>query len=465
MPTASNGSKWGTLLSCSLSCFVVWLDFAIVNTALPAIQESLSASIIQLQWVINAFIFAITVLIVTFGRLADHLGRRLMNIWGVVCFGLFSLLAGISTTPEWLIIFRFLQGAASAAIIPSALSLISHAFPGKEKGKAIGIWSGIGGVGMAAGPAVGGFLVSALSWRWIFYINVPLAIISSILSALFARESRLKSGGQTIDFKGFLFLIVGLGSLTFYLMHAPDWGWTSEKSLLLAVCAVIFLVWFYISEQRSSSPIIPFSLLLNHDFFLPTAVMFGLSFVFTSNLFLIPLYLIQVRTQAPWQAGLMILSITACIAILSPIVGHLMAKLSAKTLILVGLIFFCVSTILQIFFETDSSIYFVLAPLILLGIGWGIARTPTTATAIASAPHHFAGTATGVLWSVQNAAGVISIAIVLTIFRKVFETTSSPESFMAGYRLSMWILSAITVAVILLIASCMRERSKKNATS
>jgi EmrB/QacA subfamily drug resistance transporter len=461
MDSAQDRSKWGTLISCSLSCFVVFLDFAIVNTAVPAIEKGLSASMVQLQWVMNAFNLAITVLIVTFGRLSDYIGRRMMNILGVSCFGLFSLLAGLAESPEWLIFCRFMQGAASAAITPSALALISHAFLGKEKAKAIGIWSGIAGFGMAAGPAVGGFLVSALSWRWIFYINVPFAITSALLSRMFAKECRQESGGQKIDLKGFFLFTAGLGALVFCLMHVPDWGWASEKTILLAAAALVFFVWFYSSEQRSPSPLIPFALLFNREFLCPTLVMFGLVFVFTSDLFLIPLYLIQIRHQAAYQAGLMILSITACIAFLSPYVGHLMAKISAKKLMIIGLSFFCVSTILQSFFLATTSLYFVLASLILLGMGWGITRTPATTTAIASAPHHFAGTATGVLWSVQNAGGVLSIAIILTIFRKIFETDSDPNSFMSGYQLAMWILSAITLATILTIALYMKPHSNE----
>ncbi len=456
----SGTSKWGTLVTCSLSTFVAWLDFAIVNTALPAIQQDLSTSIAELQWVINSFTLAITVLIVTIGRLSDHLGRKIINILGVSCFGLFSLCAGLSQSPTWLIIFRFLQGASAAAIVPSALALISHAFPGAEKGKALGMWSAINGIGMAVGPAVGGFFVSALSWRWIFFINVPISILSVILSFLFVTESRLEKGAQKIDLKGFLLFTVGLTALIFALMHAPDWGWADKKSLLIEAAAIGFLVWFYLSERHSPNPIIPFSLLLTRSFLSPTLVMFGLNFVLASAIFLIPLYLIQIRGQAAYAAGLMILPITACIGLFSLFSGHLMAKISGKKLMFFGLILYCASTALQGFFSTDSSIYFLLASFILLGIGWGIARTPATTQALSSAPQHFAGTASGVLWSVQNMGGALSIAIILTLFRKIFEAGSTPESFMAGFRIAMWVLTGVSLAS--LICLLMNAKTSKN---
>jgi EmrB/QacA subfamily drug resistance transporter len=454
-------AKWGILLSCSMSCFVCWLDFAIVNTALPAIEKDLSASFVELQWLMNAITFAFTVLVVTFGRISDQIGRKMMNIIGVVCFGFFSLFAGIAKSPEWLIIGRALQGVASAMIIPSALALISHAFPGEQKGKAIGIWSGITSFGMAAGPAIGGFLVSALSWRWIFYINVPIAILSAILSAFYASESRLKSNGSKIDIKGLLLLTGGLGALIFSFMHAPDWGWESLKTLFLIASAIILLAGFYFSELHSPTPIIPFALLLNPTFFLPTLVMVGLVFVFTSDLFLLPLYLIQIHKLAAYQAGLIIFSITACMSIVSPFIGNLIGKIGAKKLILMGLVFFGMSTILQAYFRVDTSLYFIIASLVLLGIGWGIARPPATSTAIASAPHQYAGTATGVLWSVQNTGSVFSIAIVMTIFRMIFLAKSTPDAFIEGYKVSMHILSAVTLATILIIAIYMKPHSRR----
>ncbi len=444
--TDENSGKWGTLLSCCLSCFVAWLDFAIVNTALPAIQTSLGASLVQLQWIMNAFLLALAVLIVMMGRISDHVGRKRMIIFGVIWFGLFSLFAGLAQSPAWLIICRFMQGLASAAIIPTSIALISHAFPGEEKAKAIGIWSGVTGLGMAIGPVLGGILVSALSWRWIFFINVPFCVISIILSLIYTKESRHETSLKP-DYKGVCLLTLGLFSLIFGLMHAPDWGWGNWASLLTFAIAILVLFLFFYLEKRSAAPTIPCELIAHGSFLCATLVMFCLVFVFTAVLFLVPLYLIQVRGQQAYEAGVTILPITAAIALISFFMGPIMAKIRTKYLIRFGLMIFGLSTVLQAFITPDSSIAYLLVAFVCLGIGWGITRTPATTTAIAAAPAHFAGTASGALWTIQNTGGALSIAITITIFRRLSE--GSTEAFIHGFHTAMWLLSAVTAATIL----------------
>lgn len=456
--TTSNRMKWGTLLSCSLSCFVAWLDFAIVNTALPAIEQDLSATLVQLQWVMNAFMLALASLIITLGRISDHYGRRAINIGGVALFGLSSLLAGLSLTPGWLIFARVLQGVASGAIIPSSLALISHAFPGAEKGKAIGVWSGVTGFGMALGPVLGGALVSALNWRWIFYINVPFAIASIIMTLLFSQESKLGQGALKPDYKGCSLLVIGLTALIFGFMHAPDWGWLDIKTMGIFVLAICNFALFYVLEKRSSSPTIPFELFSSCEFFCSNLVMFCYIFVFSSVLFLVPLYLMQMREYPAYAAGLIILPITASIALFSPFVGQFMHKFKAKHLMVTGLFIFLGSPLMQIFFSTDTSILYMIVSFLLFGIGWSIGRPPATTTAIASAPHHWAGTATAVLWTVQNTGGALSVAIILTIFRRISGGTFG-EGFLRGYQIGMWILCAVVVATLLTLLY--QYRSKK----
>ncbi|MBX7065863.1 MAG: DHA2 family efflux MFS transporter permease subunit [Parachlamydiales bacterium] len=444
-------SKWGTLASCSLSCFLVWLDFAIVNTAIPAIQKDLGASILQMQWVMNAYIIALAVLIVSLGRISDHYGPKKMLLIGVLLFGLFSLTAGLAANPILLILSRFMQGVASAAIIPTSIALISHAFPGEQKGYALGVWGGVGGVGMAIGPVVGGFLVSLLSWRWIFFINVPLSVVAIATMIYYVVDSKKEERALKPDYKGVILLTVGLFSLVFALMHGPDWGWISQKAAFFFILSVISFIAFFILEKRSKSPTIPFVLFKHVDFLRGTLAMIGLVFAFTSVLFLIPLYLINVRGEEAYQAGLMILPITGGIAILSPITGKLMLKHSHNKLILIGLALYLASLFFQIFINPETSYAWLLICYFLLGMGWGIARTPATTMAVAAAPSEFAGTGSGVLWTVQNVFGSISIAIILTLFRTLSgEGKFSPQSFTAGYRASLIVLTCVFIAIIFL---------------
>ena len=449
MPSYSRGAKWGTLISCSLSYFLAWLDFAIVNTALPAIQSDLSASLLQLQWVMNGFVLALTVTVVTVGRMADLWGRRLVNILGVGLFGLSSLGAGLSESPDGLIAFRFLQGVASSAIVTSSLALISHAFPTHEKGKAIGTWGGIAAIGTALGPVLGGIFVSALSWRWIFYINVPIAAISMIVSLLFIQESRHEGVPQRIDWKGVFLMTIGLTFFAIALMSGPDWGWMSAKTATFLAIAVISLFWFYRSELKSPYPTIPFTLFAGPGFLYSTLVGVCFSFVFTAAIFLMPLYLMNIHHEKPYIAGLMLLPITGCIALFSPFIGHLVDKGFSKILMIIGLCFYIGSTIMQSRFLPETSAPFILGAFTLMGLGMAFGRNTATTRAIASAPRHLAGTAGGVLWTVQNAACVLSLAVIVTMFRTIFETSSTPASFVIGYHYAMWLASAVILATIL----------------
>jgi EmrB/QacA subfamily drug resistance transporter len=453
-------SPWKTLVSCSLSCFVVQLDFAIVNTALPAIQDSLSASLSALQWVINAFILALTVSIVTWGRLADLWGRRLINNVGIGAFGLASLGAGLAHSATELILFRSLQGVATAAVIPSAIALISHAFPAGKKGKAIGIWSSISAIGMAIGPVMGGVFVHFLSWRWIFYVNVPIALISLVMNLLFVAESRHEGAVKKIDGKGVALLFIGLLFLIGGLMHAPDWGWESGRTWGAFALAFGALFWFYKSEKKSPHPTIPFALFMNPGFLYASGVLVCLMFVFTAALFLLPLYLMNIHHNTALAAGLMLFPITGSIVLFSPVVGHYIDKISANKLMLVGLALYLISTCMQLWFFPETSLYFIIGALFLLGCGWACARNPATTQALASSPHHLAGTAAGVLWTLQNAGGALSIAITGTLFRTLFETTSSPASFLQGYHAAMGLLFAVTLlTALILMVGAVRNKS------
>jgi len=443
MEMISARQKWGTLVSCSLSCFIGFIDFAIVNTALPAIGETFSATMLQLQWVINAFVLMMTVCPATMGRVADILGRRFTNILGVVLFGVSSLAAGMASSVTLLIICRLIQGIGIAAIIPSSLALISHAFPPEEKGRAIGLWGGITGVGMALGPVVGGVLVSAFSWRWIFYINIPFVIASLILNYLYVKESKNTTTVNKIDPMGVLLLTVGICSLVIALMHTLDWGWTSPYTLFFFALAIVALIWFYRSENKCAHPIIPFCSFSNRTFLSSSLVLFGLFFIITPSFFFIPLYLQTIRNEPAYVAGLMLLPITGIVALISPIIGHLVDKFSSKILILTGLGFFTIYALMQAFSQAATSPFLLLISFMFMGFGWAFARNPATTRGMTALPPHLTGAATGVLWTIQNLGGSVGLALVGSLFRVFYEPEKTPASFLEGYHFAMLLMMVV----------------------
>ncbi len=458
MHTPSEQNKWMTLISCSLSCFLGFVDFAIVNTALPVIQKDLGASVVQLQWIISAFTLALSMTIVLMGRLGDLWGRRQINLFGVICFGVSSLFAGFSPNPAWLIFWRVIQGISTAAVIPSALALITHAFPGNEKGKAIGIWSSITGIGWAAGPVLGGFLVSALSWRWIFYINIPFVLICIALNLLFVKESRDDSAKRKIDLKGVFLLTVGICALVYALINAPDWGWASIHSLSYFAVACVSLLFFYFSENRSQYPTIQFHLFANHTFFTCTFVLFCNLFIMSAIFFLAPLYLQNIRHESPFIAGLMLIPITGCIVVFSPFIGYLVDKFSAKKLIQLGLILYFLGIFMQSFLHANTSPALILISFLLLGIAWSLARNPATTKGIGAVPPQLAGTAAGVIWTIQNIGAAVGVALAVTIFRTVYETSHSSQSFLLGYKYGMWLLCAFVILTFITVSLFMKEQ-------
>lgn len=455
--THSQSTKWGTLFSASIACFVAFIDFAIVNTALPAIQEELSASLLELQWMMNAFVLAVSVLMVTMGRIADLFGRRFINVIGVVIFGLFSLLAGMAFDPVFLVLCRLMQGISTAIIIPSSMALISHAFPANEKGKAIGIWGSITGIGLAIGPVLGGFIVSGLDWRWIFYINIPFVLLSLILSFLFVKESRDENSEKKIDWRGFACITIGISTLVVGLIQAPDWGWSNFYTLSCFTISLIAFIGFYFSEKKSRSPIIPPEVFSNRTFAGCAIALFCMVFFVWSTFFLMPQYLQNIRKEEPYVVGLMLLPITATLAILSPLAGRGADLFSTKKIILFGVLFMTLSSLGQTFFLEQSPLWLVLGSFIAMGIAWALVSNPAVAKGIGSMPHHLSGTATGVLWTVQNIGGSIGLALAGTIFRSSYQLDPSVATFLSGYHNAMWLLVAVSICTFFAIAGLMRR--------
>ena len=285
-----------SLVGISLSSFMGAMDFAIVNTALPAIQQNLVLSNGQLQWVMNIFSLVHCALLVTMGRLADIIGHRLIFYTGVILFGVSSLFAGLAINAFGLILFRGIQGLGGAMIMPSVLAMITHMTAPEERGKAIGLWSSVTAVGLAISPALGGILVALLNWHWVFFINLPIVVICITICSL-ALEKTPRYAQSTIDWLGFILLTTSIASLVTAIVQSATWGWGSGAVLVLFGVSFVTGFSFIQVEKSVENPILDLKLFANKPFFAAALSSFINNYFSYAILFLLPLYLHEILNK------------------------------------------------------------------------------------------------------------------------------------------------------------------------
>ena len=411
------------LAGLSLSAFVAYLDFAIVNTALPSIQRDLSLTFVELQWVMNIFVLALCIFMVNMGRFGDIFGRSVLLYTGLACFAAASLLAGLAPNGATLISARAFQGFAITMIVPSSLALVSQTASQSQQGRAMGIWTSITGVGLAIGPVAGGLLTSALSWRWIFLVNIPIVAIAFALCWVSVKEVTRRDTEERVDWAGFLLMIVGIGSLVSAVVQGPEWGWTSPATIALALAALVSFGLLYVVESKVQSPILKLALFANRAFLSGAFANFTLIGFAYSAFFLMPLYLRSIVGQEAYQTGFSMLPVTLLIVLVAPIAGRIVDRKGAKLPVLLGLLSLAASALVQSTLRENSSLLHILAGFVFVGLGWGLILSSAAFSAISSLPQTLSGTASGALWTVQNLGGSIGLAIAGTIFRHAERTS------------------------------------------
>ncbi|MBV54087.1 MAG: MFS transporter [Coxiellaceae bacterium] len=437
--------RWLALAGISLTSFLACLDFTIVNTALPAMQSSLHAAMDQLQWVINLFLLAQCTFMVTAGRLADLYGRRLVLFIGMAGFGLTSLGAGLATSMWILLLFRFGQGLCTAILFTASAAIISNAFPESERGRALGLLFGINGIGLAIGPVIGGLITSALSWHWVFLVNIPLIIVSFMICIPTINESRQSDTLARIDWSGLIFLTVGLSSLILALIQGQQWGWSSIPTLLLTAISLITLVTLYFVEKCTESPIIDFRLFKNMTFIGSIVATFSLSCFYCLAFFLMPLYLHYIHGFSGYTLGLMLLPTTAIMAIMSPIVGRATDYFGPKPLLIVGMLFFIASALMQLGFKAHTSITYLIVAFVAMGVGWAAIISPSTVATLSTVSESRSGQALGTSWTFHNMGGVISLSLGTIIYQSVAVSTFLKQTIIAPVNItSEWIQEAVS---------------------
>lgn len=424
-PAGTARSPWAVLAVLCLGLFMILLDGTIVNIAIPHIQSYFSTSFSNIEWVMNAYILAFAVLLVTLGRFGDLWGRRKLFVTGMALFTAGSAACGLAPSIYLLIAFRVLQGIGGAAMMPSTLSIIAAVFPPGKRGAAMGVWGGVSGLATAIGPTLGGVIVqyvtwpaAADSWRWIFLVNIPIGVVGVILALRLVPESKNPTSVETLDLPGVGLISASLFCLTFALIEGQKYGWSSATILSLFAGAAVAFALFYWREHRVGQPLIDFSLFRSLTFAAGNATGLLLSAAMMGAFFTIPIFLQSVLGYSAIKAGLVMAPMSLVIIVAAPAAGSLSDRLGSKWIVAIGMFLLAlglawmaglVPGIHKI--SPDTTPLSLLAPFLISGIGIGLAVAPVTSAVMATAPRERVGNASGVLSTMRQVGSLMGIAI------------------------------------------------------
>jgi EmrB/QacA subfamily drug resistance transporter len=409
--------KWWTLGAMCLSMFMIMLDSTVVNVALPSIQEDLGTSVDQLEWVVNGYTLSFAALLVTGGRLGDIFGRRRIFMIGVVVFAGSSATAGLAQSPDMLVVSRIAEGVGGALMMPATLSIITDAFPVEERGKAIGTWAGISGLALSFGPLMGGFLTEYVSWRAIFYINLPIAILALIASFVAVRESRDEKAERTVDYLGVVLLTVALTAFVLALIEGNEWGWGSAKTIGLLAGGAVATALFLMVESRVKAPVVEFDFFRSRNFIGANTVALIISFAMMGSFFFLAIYLQDLLGYSPLETGVRFLPTTVLIVLVAPIAGRVADRIGSRWPMVLGLLITALSLYLFSRMTATTTYNDLLPAWILLGIGIGLTMSPMSTAAMNAVDIDKAGVASGTLQMFRMMGGTIGVAATGAIFQ------------------------------------------------
>jgi len=441
----SNRRPWLVLCICCMSLLIVGTDVTIVNVALPAIRQDLHASLSGLQWSVDAYTLVIGSLLMASGSTADRFGRRRVFQTGLALFTLGSLLCSVATSMTDLIIFRCLQALGGSMLNPVALSIVSNTFTERRaRARAMGVWGAVFGISLALGPVVGGLLVTAVSWRAIFWINVPSGIAAIVLTQLFVPESKAATA-RRFDPWGQLLIIILLATLTYAVIEGPSYGWASPVTAGMFVAAAAAAAALVLVESRREQPLLEVRFFRSVPFSAASVIAVLAFGVLSGFLFLNTLYLQEGRGYSALHAGLLTLPMAAMIFFFAPVSGRLVGSRGPRLpLVLAGLATAASLALLTRLSDTTSLPY-LLVSYVMLGLACGLVNAPISNTAVSGMPDSQAGVAASVASASRQGGGALGVAITGSIVAGV------PASGLASASHSAWAaLAACGLAVAVL---------------
>jgi EmrB/QacA subfamily drug resistance transporter len=461
---ASNPHRWRILAVVASAFFMTILDVSIVNVALPSIGRDLNFSEENLQWVITAYAIAFGGFLLLGGRAADLLGRRRVFMVGVVIFTIASLVCGLAQSEGMLIASRAVQGFGGAIISPAALSIVMTSFEeGADRNKALGVWGALGGSGAAVGVLLGGILTDYLSWRWIFFVNVPVGAVVLLVTTSIVPESRRDAEERHYDALGAVLVSSGLALLVYAISEAPNVGWGSARTIGLLIAAVALLIGFLVNERRVTDPLMPFHIFRVRTVAGANAVGFLLGAVIFANFFLLTLYVQDVLRYSPVKTGLTFLATAGTAVLAAGAAQALTTRFGAKPIIIIGLALLTGAMIWYTQIPVHGSYASDLLPgYLMVGVGIAFAFVPVSIAALAGAVEREAGLASGLINTSQQIGGAIGTAVASTVFASHLKSLAGAAGptiadFAHSYGYAFWPLAFFGAAAIVAAFTLIRR--------
>jgi EmrB/QacA subfamily drug resistance transporter len=457
-----DNSKWWTLGAMCFALFMIMLDNTVVNVALPSIQKDLGSSLSGLEWTVNGYTLSFAVLLATGGRLGDIFGRRRVFLIGVVLFAASSVAAGLALGTTTLIASRIVQGIGGALMMPATLSIVTNAFEPHERGKAIGTWAGVSALALAIGPVVGGLLTEHVSWRAIFYLNVPVAIAAVVVTLFAVRESRDESVGREVDYLGVGTLTAGLTALVLALIEGNSWGWGSISIVALFATSVLMLAAFIAIERRVKAPMVEFPLFASRNFIGSNLIALVVTFAMLAQFFFLALYMQNILGYSPLAAGVRFLPATLMIVLIAPIAGRLTDRIGPRWLIATGLLLVSGALYWLTTINVGTTYADIWPSFILMGFGMALVMSPMSTAAMNAVAVAKAGVASGILSMNRMIGGTLGVAVIGAVFQSQAPAgTDRPAAFVHAFSSAMWVATAVALAGVVVAVTLLRGRAER----
>ncbi len=454
---ATGAGRWVVAATVSGSGMAA-LDATVVGIALPSIGRDFHVGVDAMQWVVDAYTLALAGLLLLGGTLGDSYGRRRMFMAGTIWFAVASLCCGLAPDAPFLITARALQGVGGALLIPGSLAILQSSFVPDDRSKAIGAWSGLGGIATAAGPFLGGWLIGAVSWRLVFFINLPLAVVVLAIAARHVPESRAPGPAPKPDVRGAVCISGALAGITYGLIGASPAGWAAAAVLVPLLAGLALLGLFILVEAREAEPMLPLSVFRSRQFSAANAVTFVVYAALGGAMFLVPVVLQEVRGYSPLQSGMALLPVTFIMLALSSRSGALAARIGPRLQMTVGPLVIAVGLLLFVrIVDAGDYLTVVLPAVVVFGLGLAINVAPLTATALAAAPAEHAGVASAVNNDVARAAGLIAVAVLPVVAGITGDSYLHPAELAHGFQVAAVIAAVFCAAGGVLAAATIRN--------